>query len=214
MTSEVWGKLQAPFPREAITWRITELSSDGSRARLRPQLAKDAIFSRLDEAAGKTGWSNSYQPIGDQAVACNLTVAGVTRSAVVDLAEEASASSAATEALAKAAEQFDMRVPVEADPNEWVDLDPETGTPLYEPAAMPAPAAEPAAPPAASEAIEKSAGQQAIDRLVERLKLEGRGLEAAKLLVEYGGYGENPQKGRELYSKLRALLKREAVGDS
>jgi hypothetical protein len=52
----------------------------------------------------------------------------------------------------------------------------------------------------------KSAGQQAIDKLVERLEQEGKGKEVAKLIVRYGGYGQNPEAARELYSKLRALL--------
>ena len=52
----------------------------------------------------------------------------------------------------------------------------------------------------------KSAGQQAIDKLVDRLKADGKGLGAAKLLNTYGGYGTDPAAARELYAKLRALL--------
>jgi hypothetical protein len=56
----------------------------------------------------------------------------------------------------------------------------------------------------------KPEGQQAIDRLVERLRAEGNGLETARLLVRYGGYGSDPQAARELYGKLRELLARRA----
>ena len=70
-----------------------------------------------------------------------------------------------------------------------------------------------AAPVATAELppIEKPAGQQAIDRLVERLRGEGLGLEAAKLLIEYGGYGDDPPTARDLYARLRALFKDRSV---
>ncbi|TVR92951.1 MAG: hypothetical protein EA416_06080 [Trueperaceae bacterium] len=47
-----------------------------------------------------------------------------------------------------------------------------------------------------------------IDRLVERLKESGHGLQAARLLVRYGGYGKDAEAARALYGALRALLKR------
>jgi hypothetical protein len=52
----------------------------------------------------------------------------------------------------------------------------------------------------------KPTGQQMIDRLVERLKGEGQGLAAARLLVKHGGYGKDPEAARELYAQLRELL--------
>ncbi|MDF1523535.1 MAG: hypothetical protein P1P87_12080 [Trueperaceae bacterium] len=60
----------------------------------------------------------------------------------------------------------------------------------------------------ASDAVAvKPTGQQMIDRLVERLKDEGQGLAAARLLVRYGGYGKDPDAARELYAQLRELLR-------
>ena len=58
---------------------------------------------------------------------------------------------------------------------------------------------------------EKPTGQQMIDRLVDRLKDEGQGLAAARLLVRYGGYGKDPDTARELYAQLRVLLRGEAA---
>jgi hypothetical protein len=52
----------------------------------------------------------------------------------------------------------------------------------------------------------KPAGQQMIDRLIERLKAQGQGLAAARILVRHGGYGKDPQAARELYAELRQLL--------
>jgi len=52
----------------------------------------------------------------------------------------------------------------------------------------------------------KPDGHQVIDRLVERLREEGLGADAARLVTSYGGYGGDPEASRELYAKLRALL--------
>ena len=52
----------------------------------------------------------------------------------------------------------------------------------------------------------KPEGQQMIDRLIERLKAQGQGLAAARILVRHGGYGKDPQAARELYAELRQLL--------
>lgn len=137
----------------------------------------------------------------------------------------------AEDALVAAAACFGLRPSVVLGELPWVDYDPEQGQPLYDPdlsglesdpleatseslPSVPPPteplpaepfAAAPSSPPAPEEKP-KSAGQQAIDKLLERLRAEGKGLEAAKLLNAYGGYGSDVQAARELYAKLRALL--------
>lgn len=52
----------------------------------------------------------------------------------------------------------------------------------------------------------KPAGHEVIERLLDRLREEGLGKEAARLVVMHGGYGRNQAESRELYGKLRALL--------
>lgn len=52
----------------------------------------------------------------------------------------------------------------------------------------------------------KPTGQEVIERLLDRLREEGLGKEAARLVVTYGGYGRTQAEARELYGKLRALL--------
>ncbi len=247
--AEVWAQLAAPFPRDALTWRVVELSEDGLRARVEPHVRAPALVARLDEVLTMSGWSNTYAPVGVHALLCTLTIMDVTKSVVVALpagsegaARGESAGTRADDALARAAERFGMRPPVSAEASYWVDYDPEAGEPLYEPEAVGAslsdvqPSSQPDALPdsqpdfpqtsqparpaqvpvqPAQEKVQapqppappaKSAGQQAIDRLVDRLKEEGRGLEAAKLLTAYKGYGGDPGEARELYAKLRALL--------
>lgn len=77
--------------------------------------------------------------------------------------------------------------------------------------AAPDAAVEPARPlggePAPGEAAPiKSEGQRAIDKLVDRLREAGSGLEAARLVMAHKGYGNDPDEARELYARLRQLL--------
>ncbi|HRQ11676.1 MAG TPA: hypothetical protein PLG36_11670 [Trueperaceae bacterium] len=56
-------------------------------------------------------------------------------------------------------------------------------------------------------AVVQNSGHEVIERLVERLKAAGQGREAARLVVRYNGYGSTAEESRELYGRLRALLK-------
>lgn len=49
-------------------------------------------------------------------------------------------------------------------------------------------------------------GREVIDRLMDRLRAEGLGADAARLVMTFGGYGRDPDDARELYRRLRALL--------
>lgn len=110
--------------------------------------------------------------------------------------------------------------------DDWVDCDPDDGTPLYFPevhlAAGGADAQEGAGAGASGDAhdrapvageqgadrdddTDKPEGRRMIDRLVERLGDAGFGAHAARLVMQHGGYGADAEASRELYAELRAL---------
>jgi hypothetical protein len=196
-------RLSAPFPASALRWRVLEVDPADHRARLAPELSAEAVVARLDEVCGAEGWSKRYLPFGAEALVCELTIDGVTKAEVVharslqDLPEALAES-----ALSRAAGHFGLRPPVDDAASAWVDADPESGEPLHLPEL-----GTPSVDTIAAPAPDKPAGQVAIDRLVERLREDGLGLEAAKLLIEYGGYGDDPETARDLYGKLRDLLR-------
>lgn len=212
MHSSDWDRLAAAFLPQQMTWRVLELSADKRSARLAPRLRLEAIQDRLDEVAGRPGWSFRFQSFGS-GVGCELVIDGVARSAVVEpLIEEEGPEECSQVALARAAELFGLKPPVQGDESYWADYDPEerVALPPEEIDLQTPPVQElPAVSDTAAESV-KPEGQQAIDRLVERLKLEGQGLAAARLLVEYGGYGSDPNAARELYGRLRELLTKRA----
>lgn len=203
MSDNAWHKLAAPFPAAATRWRVVALSSDRMQAKLRPLLDYQAVVDRLDEVLGPAGWSWQLAPLGASAVVCTLQALGVSKSAALSFSTD-NAERAARDALAMSAELFGLRPPADLAAEYWVECDPESGEPLYEPTISPPVVMASEEATAVDNA--KTPGQQAIDRLLERLKAEGQGLEAAKLVVAYGGYGSSPEKARELYGKLRALL--------
>ncbi len=224
MQSGIWERLALPFARDALEWRVLEVKKgEGApdQARVRPQLRFEQVVARLDGALTPSGWSNRYVGLGADLLACELTLEGVTKSGVAaQSALAAGLGAQARDALVYAAELFGLQPPADPALVYWVDYDPEAEVPLFEPdlaavAGTPAPtdpAKIPAAPASASEPpAPKPAGQQAIDRLVERLRGEGKGLAVAKLVTRYGGYGDDPEAAKELYSKLRELLLEDAT---
>jgi hypothetical protein len=228
MSDGPWSRLAEPFPPAAVRWHAVDRSPDGRRLRLAPHLDGEALRARLDQAAGPDGWSLRLRPWDDGRLVAELTVHGTTRAAVarvvaapeVGQAGPAGAGdagvAAGAAALSAAAALFGAVPPVRPGGDGWVDADPERGEALHPPEHVVASAEAPAAQgagdgtpaPSAGGAAEqaKPEGQQRIDRLVERLREEGMGAEAARLVTVHGGYGRDPEERRELYAKLRALL--------
>jgi hypothetical protein len=197
--SEPWDKLAASFSVADIEWRILDLAADEGEARVRPQLRFEVVLQRLNQVVGISGWSSRYGAIGE-AVVCELVIENICKSALAETTH-VNKSTASRDAFVYAAELFGLLPPVNTNEVYWVDYDVEAKAVLFEPEAEPV-VRETVLPADA----QKSAGQQAIDKLVERLRQEGKGAEVAKLIIAYGGYGQNPEAARELYGKLRALL--------
>lgn len=183
-------------------------------------MAEGALVDRLDDVVGVEGWSRRLLPLGADAVVCELELLGVRKSAVAaSFGGVIDMPRVCAWAFGRAAALFGIAAP--AAQVVWVDFDDESGFPLelpelgYSEAVADAsaigdeggPATAVGAPAAADvSGADRSEGRQAIDRLVERLRGEGLGRQAAALVVEHGGYGRNAEQARELYRKLRELL--------
>lgn len=203
MNADTLLQLRQPFDPEHVTWRVVEVAEDARHARVRPQITATALQKRLNHVLGTLHWSYSFAPTGN-AISCTLTLDTVSRAAVVSIDTPApvAVSERAQDALVHAAEGFGILPPADVDAHYWVEFDPEQQVILYEPESVPT-------APVNQETTAKSAGQQAIDKLMDKLAQQGRGLEAAKVALEYKGYGDNPQMAREFYGKLRELLLQE-----
>jgi len=226
MQGAEWARLSQSFSPEAFGWYVVETSTDRERVRLAPYLMTKALVARLDDVVGLGGWSFQLAPLAGgngsaPGLVCNLTIGDVTRAAVAASQPGPQPDSqpdprqVAEVALSRCAELFGISLPVAAD-DGWVDSDSDDGEPLFTPELVAAAAVAagvtdellPADGQPAAVAAEpgRPDGQQVIDRLLERLKAEGLGKDAARLLVEHHGYGRTPEEARVLYGKLRGLL--------
>ncbi len=203
MSDALWTRLAAAFPASAVVSDLATVEAGEVEALPRPRLAGEAVRRRLDEVCGVEGWSVEFTPFDEGSVGCAIEVAGVRKAAVVDARLEGAAATADA-ALAAAALLLGMTAPVGTE--EGASLVPEG-----------APEATGAADVLEADARSRglsNEGLRMIDRLVERLKEEGQGLAAARLLVRYGGYGKDTAAARELYGELRALLRRSSEDET
>ena len=193
MDEDVWLRLAEPFPEEEIRWRVEALSKDKRRALVVPYVDVRAVLDRLDEAVGPEGWRDAYELLtqgeGFYAVKCRLTVLGVTKE---DVGEGETLKAAFSDALKRAAVKFGVGRHLYRMEKVWVDYDEKSGRFV---------------PPGVRQGAGKPEAHELIDRLVERLKLAGKGREAARLIARYGGYGRTPEETKRLYGELRALLR-------
>ena len=211
-----------------VRWRVVEIAPDARSARLAPYLPLHALARLLDATFGSGAWANRFVPFGAEAVVAELSIEGLAKSTVVrGVAGSGHPEEWAAAALNAAASLHGLELGIDPASEAWVDWDDDAGEPLWwpEPAAAsllddPGPtddvgerplgaptAASPDAPAAAaSGAPIRSEGQRAIDKLMDRLREAGHGLEAAKLVNEHRGYGSDPDEARALYARLRQLL--------
>ena len=185
-----WGVAYAPLDAGAIACHVTVAAvTKGAVAAAAlaggPVATSEAAFARAAELFGL----HAPLPSGAAAwVPCDPATLQPLHLPEVDLASGAHRSSRGAV----------VGVAVPQEPSEAKAAGASTASEVGE---APATVAEPPA--------EKPTGQQMIDRLVDRLKDEGQGLAAARLLVRYGGYGKDPDTARELYAHLRVLLRGE-----
>lgn len=72
--SDVFERLAAPFPPEAISWRVGQMTKDKSKARALAYLDARDVMRRLDEVCGPGNWSNRYVPMPNGTTCCEIGV--------------------------------------------------------------------------------------------------------------------------------------------
>ncbi len=204
-----WHKLAEAFPLGEIQWRVEALSEDKHQALVVPFVEVEAVLKRLDETVGIEGWQDQYEVLSiaqTVAVKCRLSILEVSKE---DVGEGPTLKTAFADALKRAACKFGVGRYLLLE-QHWVDHDPESGEFASPDESSQKPAEAGSAPESqVSEPLEpaKPEPQELIDRLIERLKENGLGKQAAMIVSKHGGYGKTSDDTRRLYSELRALLK-------
>lgn len=73
---ELMKKLQEPFPKEDIEWRVQRsmMTQNGPKAVVLAYVTNRAIMNRLDEVFGVGGWKNEFFPWGENGVKCRISI--------------------------------------------------------------------------------------------------------------------------------------------
>ncbi len=244
MISGFLQDLQRTLGAKDVGWHAAERSQDGTQLRMAPHIMAEAIRIELDRLVGVDGWSISVVPAGENLLNADLRIGDTHRAVVVSalpvvgFAPEGEAllesvgETLTNAAWSSALQAFGVTVPLVAEEDGWVDVDPDTGIALYPPVAQNAPISQsvpaglsdsldaevssnavigdPAPAPSRDEAkpeTRKPEGHIMIDRIVERLRQDGHGADVARLVTRYGGYGGDAEQSRSLYAELRSLLR-------
>lgn len=70
----IMAALAAPFPKEAIEWRVGSTNAEKTRGLALPYLTSRAVQQRLDDVVGATNWRNSFERWGDNGVLGSLSI--------------------------------------------------------------------------------------------------------------------------------------------
>src|SRR3990167_8277112 len=125
-TPEIAHKLAAPFKESEVSWVVVATSNKNTPQMTElwaPYVEADPIMDRLDAVVGPGGWSMGIQGIGTREAICRLTVLGVMKAGVGQLALDAQTDqpfkAAATDALKRAAVLFGMGRYLHRVDKEW-----------------------------------------------------------------------------------------------
>ena len=192
--SGAWANRFTPFGTEAV---VAELSIEG--------LPKSAVVRSVAGAGHPDEWAAAALNAAAALHGLELPI-DPAADAWVDWDDEAreplwwpEGATAGGPGMGRPSD--DVREPSDGAPSPPTSAVPEAAAPdtATPDTATPEPAASGSAPI-------RSEGQRAIDKLMDRLREAGRGLEAAKLVNEHRGYGSDPDEARALYARLRQLL--------
>lgn len=125
--NESYSKLVAPFPLEAMEIKPGATTRDKARALAMPYADVRVYQQALDDAVGPQEWQVAYRPWEDKAVICQLTILGVSKEDVGELADEGdnAYTSAIARAFKRACSAFGLGRYIYGLPTVWAEYDGE-----------------------------------------------------------------------------------------
>jgi len=72
--SDVLARLAAPFPPDAVSWRVGSMTKDKSKARALAYLDARDVMDRLDSVLGASGWQCEYIPMPNGTTCCRIAL--------------------------------------------------------------------------------------------------------------------------------------------
>lgn len=69
-----WKALAAPFPPDAVSWRVGSVTRDKTRGMALAFLDARDVMNRLDDVLGPAGWQCRYSHADDKKTVCDIAV--------------------------------------------------------------------------------------------------------------------------------------------
>lgn len=71
---ELFERLRAPFPPDAVSWRVGSMSKNKDKAKALAYLDARDVMRRLDEVVGPSSWQCSYVPMPNGTTCCSIGI--------------------------------------------------------------------------------------------------------------------------------------------
>jgi hypothetical protein len=120
-------KLQAPFPAEALEWRVGVTNKEKTKGIALAYVTNRAIMDRLDEVVGPTNWQNEFLPWKNGQI-CAISIFDaeqgrwVTKQDGADDTDIESTKGGLSGAMKRAAAQWGIGRYLYKLPTQWVDI--------------------------------------------------------------------------------------------
>ena len=122
--SDVYAQLSAPFPAEAIHWRVGATNGDKTKGIALAYIDARDVFDRFDSVVGPENWETSIEETAKGRVLCRLTVLGVTKTDGAGDTDVEGDKGGISDAIKRAAVQFGVGRYLYRLPSEWVPIKP------------------------------------------------------------------------------------------
>lgn len=130
-TKEIFEKLAAPFPAEAIDWRVGATNQEKTMGIALAYIQARPLMDRWDETLGPENWQDEYLPImgptGLLGMICNLSARingeWITKSDSADITDVEAIKGATSDAFKRASVKFGMSRYLYDLPTVWVAIE-------------------------------------------------------------------------------------------
>lgn len=122
--SDVSAQLSAPFPADAIHWRVGATNGDKTKGIALAYIDARDVFDRFDSVVGPENWETRIEETAKGRVLCALTVLGTTKTDGAGDTDMEGDKGGISDAIKRAAVQFGVGRYLYRLPNVWVPIKP------------------------------------------------------------------------------------------
>jgi hypothetical protein len=124
--TDIFEALAAPFPPEAVSWRIGRMAREGGKGMALAYIDARDVMERLDEVVGPANWQDRYEFVGARTV-CYLSIRvdgeWITKADGAGDSDVEAEKGAISDALKRAGVKWGIARYLYAIPSPWVAVE-------------------------------------------------------------------------------------------